>query len=150
MKLFALFLFLISSAAQAGSWRYNQDGGFGLYEPLGWQTNLEGRSTTLTGPQRDTDQSQIFIGSDWWPKATSLAELKAMLQLQFPDVRPGKLSGIDGFAVGDQTKGGFYALRFPKNIIVLEFDLRGSADQMDEGQLALSSIEISTDAIEYP
>jgi hypothetical protein len=148
----AIATFAFSAVAFAGSWYFNQNGGFGIYQPDGWTLQEEGRSATLAGPSRDADQSSIFIGSDWNLKTNSLEDLRARLQKDNPVavIEPVTVSDLEGFRVGTETHGELHILREPTNIIVVEYDLKGSSDQISEGQEALSSIEIRTGGIEYP
>jgi hypothetical protein len=145
-------LVLLAPTAKAGSWYYNENGGFGIYVPEGWSSTENGRSAEINGPRKDVSQSRIFMGSDWVPKekAKDVLSLKLYMQneLGLGHLSPTSISGLDGFSYGDSQSGGTYLLRVPSNVIVIEYDLRGSADQVDEGKTALSSIEIRTKPIE--
>lgn len=149
MKL--LLLLLVSLSAHA-SWYYNEDGGFGIYQPEGWTVSHNGRSSTLTGPATDRAQSQIFLGSDWQSKVVDLPSLEAYVKKISGDQhpRPVSVSELSGFQAGGKRHGSIYLLRIRQNVIVVNFDLKGSADQIDEGQTMLGSIEIRTKGNEYP
>jgi hypothetical protein len=137
--------FLTPQTALA-SWLYNENGGFGIYQPEGWSSRIEGRSTSLSGPSTDSAQSSIFLGSDWSAEADTLEHLKALVIEKTGDANPEAIgvSGLQGFRAGSAENGALYLLRIPQNFIVVEFELRGSEDQVREGKVMLGSIEIRT------
>lgn len=145
----ALFLLLLTIPAQA-SWHYNENGGFGIYQPEGWQSSILGRSSTLTGPETDRAQSEIFLGSDWVSKVENTSKLEAYVKKETGDAspRPIEISGLAGFQAGKGPKGAIYLLRIPGNVIVVRYELKGSKAQIDEGETMLSSIEVRTKGIE--
>jgi hypothetical protein len=147
-----LFLLLLLSLAAHASWYYNEDGGFGIYQPEGWAVAHNGRSSTLTGPVSDRAQSWIFLGSDWQSRAVDLPALEAYVKAVSgdPHPRPITISELPGFRAGTARKGSIYLLRVPTNVIEVKFDLKGSADQLDEGRTMLGSIEVRTKGNEYP
>ncbi|MGZ3694220.1 MAG: hypothetical protein ACXWQO_08460 [Bdellovibrionota bacterium] len=150
MKIFFLLLF-VSIPAHA-SWYYNEDGGFGIYQPEGWNVHHNGRSSTLTGPTEDKAQSQIFLGSDWVSHIDSTAALEAYVKHESHDSHPRaiQISDLPGFQVGNAAKGAIYLLRINENVIVIQYQLKGSKDQIEEGETMLGSIEIRTKGNEYP
>lgn len=145
LLLLLLLLPLLPPAAHA-SWHYNENGGFGIYQPEGWTSEIDGRSSRLGGPVTDTSQSEIFLGSDWVSNVADQASLAAHMREEtgFSDLRPVEVSGLAGFRAGDGTDGSIYVLRMPGNVIVVDYNLRGSRDQLDEGETMLGSIEIRT------
>lgn len=149
MKL--LLLLLLSLSAHA-SWYYNEDGGFGIYQPEGWTVTHNGRSSTLNGPAADRAQSRIFLGSDWQSRVVDLPSLEAHAKAVSgdPHPRPVTISGLQGFRAGNARHGAIYLLRIRENVIVVNFDLKGSAAQIEEGRTMLGSIEVRTKGNEYP
>ena len=152
MRNFILIIVLLTSQpAFAGSWRYNPNAGFGIYQPEGWHLTQEGRSSRIRGPDNDFAQSEIFIGSDWQSEIKTLEHLKNyVLRKESSPPQVLLLSGLNGFKTGSDIQGKYFLLREPQNIIVVEFELRGSKEQMEEGMTSLSSIEIRRKGIEYP
>ena len=152
MKLLFLFALLFNysentqATIHAFSWYFNQDGGFGIYQPEGWSVAHRDRSSTIVGPEMDSAQSEIFMGSDWNGHAQSLEDLKMILleETGLSDFREVQVSGLSGFAVGTPENGAMYIFRVPENFIVVRYELRGSNDQIEEGKTMLSSIEIRT------
>jgi hypothetical protein len=145
--LFALISF--TPAAQA-SWHYNENAGFGIYHPEGWSAKTEGRSSLLRGPLTDTSQSEIFLGSDWAAQVKDLGALEAFVKRETGDtsLEPVAISERPGFRSGSLKRGALHVLRAPGNIIVVEYDLRGSPAQIEEAATMLDSIEIRTRGIE--
>ncbi|HVK61051.1 MAG TPA: hypothetical protein VM432_05855 [Bdellovibrionales bacterium] len=156
MKKTSLFAFAISIllglSAMADSWYFNFDGGFGIYQPLGWTVQENGRSARLIGPENDFEQTEIFIGSDWDGKIKTLEALKRKLTRENPgaEVQDVSVSDLHGYRVGNSQKGSMHLLRVEENVIVVEYEIKGSTRQKKEGETALSSIEIKTGGIEYP
>ncbi len=152
MHLHLLLLLLFCSApleALAGSWHYNDNAGFGIYVPEGWNARMDGRRSVITGPTNDWQQSSIEIGSDWRFQVKSLEDLRDELERETSlSPRYSPVSGLEGFRVGSEIEGAVRILRIPKNVIIIDFFLRGSTAQIEEGQLALTSIEIRTRGIE--
>ena len=147
MKKLILTAFLgFASLAQASSWYYNENGGLGIEQPEGWTVHENGRSARLVGPANDSAQSEIFFGSDWISGVKTDADLKAYLQKENPkaQLEPLTISDRAGYKFGSSKKGQIYILRLPENVIVLEYTLRGSKDQVDEGTEAISSFDIRT------
>ncbi len=146
-----LLAFIIAPTAFA-SWDYNENGGFGIYLPDGWSSTENGRSTQLTGPTADSAQSKIFLGSDWVSHVNTIDDLENYVRTQVKNASPTKVqnSGLDGFSVGNELVGKMFFLRQAENVIVVEYQLRGSSDQKDEGKTALGSIEIRTKGNNYP
>lgn len=141
----ALILLFLALPAHA-SWYYNADGGFGIYQPEGWNVSHNGRSSTLTGPVEDTAQSRIFLGSDWVSHIDSPAALEAYVRAESGDKHPRAvtISDLPGFAVGSVAKGAIYLLRINENVIVIQYQLRGSKDQVGEGKTMIGSVEVRT------
>ncbi|MGZ3649856.1 MAG: hypothetical protein ACXVB9_01810 [Bdellovibrionota bacterium] len=141
-----LFLLFGLIPALAGSWHYNENGGFGIYQPEGWSVQDEGRSTRLTGPERDSAQSDFFLGSDWVSKVKIPEDLRGYVQEETGSrsVESITVSGLPGFRAGTAEHGSYYLLRIPENVIVVQYDLRGSRDQIDEGLTMISSVEVRT------
>lgn len=146
---------LFTTAGFAGmlplSWNFNHDGGFGFYQPEGWTSTRDGRSSRLFGPKKDFAQSQFFVASDWVGSVKTLEDLHSYVELEsggIPETR--EMSGLPGFAVSDELSGQIWVLRAPTNLILIHYDLRGSPEQIAEGREVLSSIEIRTSGIEYP
>jgi hypothetical protein len=136
----------LSLATFASSWYYNQNGGFGIRQPDGWSVTESGRSARLTGPETDVEQSEIFMGSDWKSSVKTLADLKTWLNRTYPGVqtKPIRISKLDGYRIGNDLDGAYFILRAPENVIVMEFHLRGSEAQIDEGTSCVSSFDIRT------
>lgn len=150
MKILAAFCiaFFASLSAHA-SWHFNENGGFGIYQPEGWSARVKGRSSRLLGPAKDFARSDLFLGSDWVDSVVSLPDLERYVREQNPHaLRPVRISGLDGFRVGTEEEGVIYLLRSPKNVIVIEFHLRGSAPQREEGKIMLTSISVRIKPIE--
>lgn len=145
-----LFSLLSFSPAAHASWHYNENAGFGIYQPEGWSVKVEGRSSLLRGPLTDTSQSEIFLGSDWAGQVSDLAALEAHVKRETGDttLEPVSVSELPGFRSGSPERGALHVLRAPGNIIVVEYDLRGSAPQIEEAATMLGSIEIRTRGIE--
>lgn len=146
MKLLAVLALALTSPALA-SWHYNENAGFGIYQPEGWSATIEGRSSRLGGPVTDTSQSEIFLGSDWVSSSVKDADsLKKHMEEEtgLHDLRPLTVSDLPAFRGGSNTDGSIYVLRVPGNVIVVDFNLRGSRDQLGEGETMLGSIEIRT------
>ncbi|MGE3260693.1 MAG: hypothetical protein AB7K68_02830 [Bacteriovoracia bacterium] len=143
MKL--LFVLLAALSVQA-SWYYNEDGGFGIYRPEGWSVQHNGRSSVLHGPVTDKAQSEIFLGSDWVSRVDSVEALEKYVVGEAKDQHPRavEISGLPGFRAGTAAKGAIYLLRIKENVIVIQYRLRGSPDQIAEGKTMLSSVEIRT------
>jgi hypothetical protein len=137
--------FFVSILAEA-SWFYNFDAGIGIYKPEGWPGKHNGRSTQLTGPTKDFDQSQFFLGSDWVNKINNTDELAAHMRQEttFQNLSPITISGLSGFAAGTSQDGAIYLMRIKENVIVIRYQIRGSIAQMQEAQTMLESIEIRT------
>jgi hypothetical protein len=149
MKLLLALTALLLSHPALASWHYNEDGGFGIYQPEGWRVEHEGRSSRLTGPENDVAQSEIFLGSDWQTPVTSLEKLRAYVSAETGEAPEATtVSGLEGFRAGTPLRGSVYLLRAPENVIVVRYELRGSSDQVEEGRTMLSSIEIRTRGIE--
>ncbi len=146
LQCFTVLFTLCFSINADASWLYNENAGFGIYQPEGWTSSSEGRSTTLSGPLHDSAQSEIFLGSDWSSRVRSLEELRAYAIRETGDKSPRaiKISGLDGFATGKEKAGAYFVLRSPENFIVVEFDLKGSSEQLEEGETMLGSIDIRT------
>jgi hypothetical protein len=149
-----VFSFFGGSRALAGSWNYNRNGGFGIYQPLGWQIAQDGRSTELKGPSNDPENnpsgaSVIFLASDWNNSVHELSDLRPIV-LAEEGVEPEAISvsALQGYRVGDEHSGAYYLFREPTNFIVVRFQLQGSEAQVQEGKMSLSSIEIRTKANE--
>jgi|GEM_PF-5111784 len=140
-----LSLFFVSANVQA-SWLYNDNGGFGIYQPEGWSSSIEGRSSSLLGPNTDSAQSTIFLGSDWSSKARSIEQLRSFVTEETGDKNPEPIfiSNLPGFRAGNAEKGSLYVLRIPENFIVVNYELRGSREQIVEGKVMLGSIEVRT------
>jgi hypothetical protein len=147
-RLSAIVIFSITalSSPAFASWYYNQNGGFGIYQPEGWSVVESGRSARMTGPVTDTAQTDIFLGSDWKSSVKTLGDLKTWLQRTYPGVQLTtiQISKLNGYRVGSEVDGAYYVLRLPENVIVVEYHLRGSDQQVDEGTTCLSSIEVRT------
>lgn len=148
MKLltFLAFAFLLPSPAFA-SWHYNENAGFGIYQPEGWSATIEGRSSRLGGPVTDTSQSEIFLGSDWVSPAVKDSDsLAAHMRNEtgLGNLVPVTVSELPGFRAGTATDGSIYVLRVPGNVIVIDYNLRGSRGQLEEAETMLGSIEIRT------
>lgn len=150
MKLLVAALALFVSSPALAHWHYNEHAGFGIYQPEGWEARVEGRSSRLTGPATDHAQSALFLGSDWVSSVKDEASLARYAHEQAAGraVAPHAVSELPGFRVGDEEHGAYFVLRQPENVIVVEYDLRGSRAQIDEGQTMLGSIEIRTRGIE--
>lgn len=151
----SLALFLLGACtgqARAGSWYFNQNGGFGIYQPLGWTIEENGRSAVLKGPERDSAQSEIFLGSDWISAAKDVPSLKTYLERNYPGqtFAPTRVSELEGFVSGSNDHQSEFIFRSPENIIEIDIDIRGSKAQKDEAREALSSIEIRTGGRSYP
>lgn len=144
LSLFFLCVVVIGTAQ--ASWAYNENGGFGIYQPEGWESRIEGRSMTLEGPATDSDQSSIFLGSDWSSKAKDLEQLKALVTEETGEKNPESVtvSGLPGFRAGNSESGSLYVLRIPENFLVVSYELRGSLSQIEEGKVMLGSIEVRT------
>jgi hypothetical protein len=148
MKIF-FFAILLPLSAHA-SWLYNENGGFGIYRPEGWTASIDGRSSQLRGPESDSDQSEIFLGSDWVSGVRTLSDLRkfAVKDSGTSKLFPYSNSGLLGYRAGDSEHGALYVLRIPENVIEVKFQLRGSRAQIDEGETMVSSLEIRTKGIE--
>lgn len=151
-KLLLAGLLLLLSPAWAGSWHYNDYGGFGFLEPEGWRAEQNGRSSRLRGPETDTDRSELFVASDWQSEIRNLSELEAKIRRsEAGNPEPFQLSGLEGFRLGSGGEGKYFLLRQAKNVILVEFVLRGSKAQREEGALVLSSLAIrTTEAASFP
>lgn len=147
---FLSLLFASFSPLAHASWHYNENAGFGIYQPEGWSAKAEGRSSRLRGPLSDISQSEIFLGSDWAGQVNDLAALEAHVKSETGDtsLEPIAVSGLPGFRSGGPARGALHVLRAPGNIIVVEFNLLGSPAQIDEAATMLGSIEIRTRGIE--
>jgi hypothetical protein len=145
MKILFLLSMLFAHPAHA-SWHYNENSGIGIYQPEGWSVKVEGRSAILTGPSEDKAQSQIFLGSDWVSKVDSVTALKEYVQKETGDKspRPIQISELPGFQTGSANNGSIHLLRINQNVIVIQYQLKGSTDQIDEGKTMLGSIEVRT------
>lgn len=150
--LLVLILSLAASMPALASWHYNDNGGFGIYEPTGWTDEVNGRSSQLTGPEHDSAQSSFFLGSDWQNSVQTLDDLKrfALEDSGATRATPITISGLSGFRTGTAEHGNYYVLRIPTNVIEVTYELKGSAAQKAEGKTMLSSIEIRTKGNEYP
>lgn len=140
-------LFSLSASPALASWHYNENAGFGIYQPEGWSATIEGRSSRLGGPVTDTSQSEIFLGSDWVSLNVNDTEsLKAHMEEEtgLTHLVALTVSGLPGFRGGNDADGSIYVLRVPGNVIVIDYNLRGSREQLDEGGTMLGSIEIRT------
>ena len=147
--LFTLLALLSTDLAFAGSWYFNVNGGFGIYQPEGWEIKENGRSGLLKGPRSDTHQSEIFLGSDWNSRVVDQISLKAFAETSSSqEANPISAFQLNGFKIGNELDGSFYLLRAPENIIIIEYHIRGSAEQIAEGKTALSSIEIKLKEME--
>lgn len=137
-------------ASTPRSWSYNDDAGFGIYQPEGWRIVRNGRSSKLLGPLSDSAQTEIFIGSDWRSKIRSLEDLRQFAMKEYNDPKPRaiQIAGLDGFEVGMRNNGARLVLRQPENFIVVTYHLKGSSEQIAEAELALTSIDIRTKGIE--
>ena len=146
LKFAAVLILLLNFSAEASSWSYNDNGGFGIEQPDGWEVSIQGRSSELTGPVQDFAQTKIFLGSDWVTGIRSISDLEKYVKKQAGSnsVRKVQNSGLEGFQFGTSIKGRFFYLRQAQNLIVVTYQLRGSSDQIQEGQIALDSIEIRT------
>ena len=138
-----LMLFSLNLLAD---WHYNQDGGFGFYQPDGWTLEQDNRISYLTGPSKDTKQSKFLIGSDWIASVQTLDELRAEVKSKYADLKITKviLSDLPGFQVVYKKYTEIYLLRQPENVMLIRYLLQGSKQQREEGKVVLSSIEIST------
>lgn len=147
-----ILLAILLSLPAFASWHYNEDAGFGIYEPEGWSVDHEGRSSRLTGPANDSAQSEIFLGSDWQSAVKTADDLQqfALSDSGASRATPITISGLAGYRVGTAEEGAYYVLRIPENVIEITYDLRGSKAQKSEGKTMLSSIEIRTKGNEYP
>jgi hypothetical protein len=147
-----ILLTLILSLSAHASWHYNENAGFGIYEPEGWTDHVNGRSSELTGPASDSAQSSLFLGSDWQISVQDLANLKkfALEDSGATSATPITISELSGFRTGTAEHGAYYVLRIATNVIEVKYDLRGSAAQKTEGKTMLGSIEIRTKGNEYP
>lgn len=147
MKLILLpgLLWAMALPAAHASWHYNENGGFGLYQPEGWSVKVEGRSSELLGPPSEPARTKIFLGSDWMGGITTLAKLESRLRRNELAPVATALAGLAGFRVGNERAGSFYLLRGPENVIVIHFQIRGSLSQREEGREALGSIEVRTE-----
>jgi hypothetical protein len=137
---------LLPAHEALASWYYNRNAGFGVYQPENWRVIEHDRAAQLIGPENDFAQTEIFLGSDWDGKVRNLDELKSWVykNTRFTNPRAYRISDLSGFQVGDTDEGAIFILRVPTNIIVIEYSMRGSAAQRNEGHTALSSIEIRT------
>jgi hypothetical protein len=147
----AILAFLLPVYAHA-SWHYNENGGFGIYEPTGWTDSVNGRSSQLTGPEHDTAQSSFFLGSDWQSSVQTLDDLKkfALEDSGATTATPITISELHGFRTGTALHGNYYVLRIATNVIEISYDIKGSKAQREEANTMLSSIEIRTKGNEYP
>jgi hypothetical protein len=148
----ALALWALPSLA-GFSFHYNENGGFGFYQPEGWRVFVNGRSSRLSGPAKEESQSEIFAGSDWVGSVHSLADLKVYVEkeaegIRLSELRVGELNGFS--AATGANEGRWFLFRSDQNVIVLNFALRGSPAQVEEGRTILSSFEIRTGGISYP
>ena len=141
----AILALLLSLPALA-SWHYNENAGFGIYEPEGWREFTQGRSSRLTGPESDSAQSEIFLGSDWQSSVKTLQDLEkfALSDSAAKRAIPIMTSGLRRYRVGTAQEGACYVLRIPENVIEVSYSLRGSDAQKSEGRKMLSTIEIRT------
>jgi hypothetical protein len=147
--LFTAVLF-IAQNSQA-SWHYNENGGFGIYEPEGWHAESRGRSSQLEGPDEEGHATEIFLGSDWVNHIDGLPALKRMVEKEEGvEPREVRAAGLAGFQVGSRSDGSTYLYRDRNNVIVIHFAIRGSSAQTEEAEEALRSIEVRTKGIEYP
>lgn len=148
--LILLCIGLLLSTPALAHWHFNEDGGFGIYQPEGWRIRPNGRSSRLLGPEKDSAQSEIFLGSDWVSRIASLDDLARHVRAETGATELGAatISGLQGYQVGSKTSGAIYLLRVQNNVIVVEYSLRGSPEQIEEGETILSSIDIKTKPIE--
>jgi len=138
---------------RAGSFHYNENGGFGFYQPEGWRVEIAGRSSRLTGPEREAERSEIFAGSDWIAKVHSLPNLRAFVAAAWPgaEIRSVQVGEVAGYeAKTGPGRGARYYFREDQNVVELFYALRGSAAQRAEGEEALGSFQIRTGGIAYP
>src|SRR4051812_1237969 len=100
--IFAATLSLFLSLPALASWHYNEDGGFGIYQPEGWSVRHEGRSSRLEGPESDSAQSEIFLGSDWISKVKTQEQLRSYVQSESgnTEIETISVSGLEGFRAG--------------------------------------------------
>lgn len=142
----ALLLALLVASPAHASWHYNEDGGFGIYQPEGWEVQHEGRSSRLTGPESDVAQSEIFLGSDWTSRVRSPEDLERYAREESGSrkVEPITVSDLPGYRYGTPEHGGYFLLRLPENVIVVRYELRGSPSQIEEGSTMIGSIEVRT------
>ena len=141
------------AALALATFAYNDAGGFGLYQPEGWRVVNEGRSMRVTGPAGDTAVSEIFAGSDWPGRVPDRETLRALVMREAGGraVSEIEISELPGFAFArGPNAGNWYLLREPGNVIVLRYDLRGSAAQVEEGREILDSFAIRTGGVAYP
>lgn len=145
-----LFSFIFSKAATAADY-YNKNAGFGFWYPASWKTVENGRSATTSGGEYSTETSEIFIGSDWVSMATTLPGLKLYLQ---NENGPGTtleaftFAELEGFRIGNEIEGELYLLREPKNVMVIQYSLKGSGYRLEQAMAVLNSIYIRTDPYE--
>lgn len=143
--------FAVLPAVAAFSFHYNENGGFGFYQPEGWRARVNGRRSELKGPLTDFGQSEIAVGSDWVARVHSLEDLRAFAEDSAGGPLLGfRVGGLEGFKVEGNNRGAWFLLREDQNVIEVEFKLRGSAAQREEARLILDSIEIRTGGISYP
>lgn len=144
-RLTGIIIFLFCFSVQA-SWYFNENAGFGFYQPDSWTLIENGRSSRLLGPEKDVKRSELFMGSDWIIGVNTLSDLAAYLKKEFKasDLQPVRFSELDGFAFKLRKKTEIYLLRKAENIIVIEYILQGSDAQISEGEVVISSIEIKT------
>lgn len=140
-----LSCFFVFSTKAHASWIFNHDGGFGIYQPEGWISKHNGRSTQVFGPKTDFAQSIFFLGSDWNSKIQTAADLKRNIETQCGCKSQSlQISGLSAFQIGHTTRGQIYVFRAPENFIYIEFDIRGSQPQVEDARLMISSIQVRT------
>ena len=156
MKIFGIFLrnsfkslflvVMLFSLNLLADWHYNQDGGFGFYQPDGWTVQQDNRISYLTGPVKDSKQSKFLIGSDWISNIHTIDDLRTEVKSKYPNLNMTAVtvSEISGFKVVYKKYTEIYLLRQPENVMLIRYLMQGSKQQQDEGKEVISSIEIST------